>query len=230
MSGAVASHATPNERERELTDGPSSKIHSFSSGRSAPLVLQFRWCAFGQASRIGADIGCLSSGSGRTGDRMDRCDRHPRRCRQTETHLEKGPGRRRGGRGVADGADRSCHRPGPDLLLSINISGVVIINQDEQQFEVFRGSAPGSLFQPVGVAVADDGTLYVSDASSQAVYAYDAALQFKMVYGGASVFDRPTSIAVTAGGDRIAVCDARTPRGRCDRHRDRRNRHDLGWQ
>lgn len=99
---------------------------------------------------------------------------------------------------------------GPDQTLYVvdqHLRGVVIINQDEQRFELFRGSAPGSLFQPVGVAVADDGTLYVSDASSQAVYAYDAALEFKTAYGGAKVFDRPTSVAVTAGGDRIAVCD-----------------------
>lgn len=99
---------------------------------------------------------------------------------------------------------------GPDETLYVvdqHLRGVVIINRDQQRFELFRGSAPGSLFQPVGVAVADDGTLYVSDASSQAVYAYDAALEFKMAYGGATVFDRPTSVAVTAGGDRIAVCD-----------------------
>jgi len=99
---------------------------------------------------------------------------------------------------------------GPDETLYVvdqHLRGVVIINRDQQRFELFRGSAPGSLFQPVGVAVAEDGTLYVSDASSQAVYAYDAALEFKMAYGGATVFDRPTSVAVTAGGDRIAVCD-----------------------
>ena len=99
---------------------------------------------------------------------------------------------------------------GPDQTLYVvdqHLRGVVIINRDEQRFELFRGTAPGSLFQPVGVAVADDGTLYVSDASSQAVYAYDADLGFKRAYGGAGIFDRPTSIALTAGGDRIAVCD-----------------------
>jgi len=99
---------------------------------------------------------------------------------------------------------------GPDQTLYVvdqHLRGVVIINRDQRRFELFRGSSPGSLFQPVGVAVAEDGTLYVSDASSQAVFAYDADLRFKVAYGGATVFDRPTSITLTAGGDRIAVCD-----------------------
>lgn len=99
---------------------------------------------------------------------------------------------------------------GPDGTLYVvdqHLRGVVIINREMQRFDLFRGSAPGSLFQPIGVAVADDGTLYVSDASSQAVYAYGANLEFLMAYGGAGIFDRPTSITLTAAGDRIAVCD-----------------------
>ena len=99
---------------------------------------------------------------------------------------------------------------GPDGTLYVvdqHLRGVLIINRDQRRFDFFRGSSPGSLFQPVGVAVAEDGTLYVSDASSQAVYAYDADLRFKVAYGGSTVFDRPTSIALSAGGDRIAVCD-----------------------
>ena len=103
---------------------------------------------------------------------------------------------------VAIGSDQTIY------VVDQHLRGVVIINREERRFELFRGSAPGSLFQPVGVAVAEDGTLYVSDASSQAVYAYGAGdLQFKMAYGGAGVFDRPTSVALTAAGDRIAVCD-----------------------
>jgi DNA-binding beta-propeller fold protein YncE len=99
---------------------------------------------------------------------------------------------------------------GPDQTLYVvdqYFRGVLIINREQRRFELFRGSSPGSLFEPIGVAVAEDGTLYVSDASSQAVYAYDAELRFKMAYGGKTVFDRPTSTALTAGGDRIAVCD-----------------------
>jgi DNA-binding beta-propeller fold protein YncE len=90
-----------------------------------------------------------------------------------------------------------------------HLRSLIIINSDQRRFELFRGAPPGSFFQPVGVAVADDGTLYVSDASAQAVYAFGPDLSFKSAYGGSSVFDRPTALAVAPGGDRLAVCDTR---------------------
>lgn len=103
---------------------------------------------------------------------------------------------------VAIGPDRTIY------VVDQYLRGVVIINRDERRFDLFRGSSPGSLFEPIGVAVAEDGTLYVSDASSQAVYVYDSDLRFIRAYGGGAVFSRPTSIALSAGGDRIAVCDS----------------------
>lgn len=99
---------------------------------------------------------------------------------------------------------------GPDgtfFVVDQHLRGVVVINRDQRRFELFRGSSPGSLFEPVGVAVSDDGTLYVSDATARAVYAFDSALRFETAYGGEAVFGRPTAIALTAAGDRIAVCD-----------------------
>ncbi len=104
---------------------------------------------------------------------------------------------------VAIGSDQTLY------VVDQSLRGVVIINRAERRFEFFRGSSPGSLFEPIGVAVADDGTLYVSDASSQAVYAFDATLGFKMAYGGGAVFGRPTAIALSGDGSRIAVCDTR---------------------
>jgi DNA-binding beta-propeller fold protein YncE len=99
---------------------------------------------------------------------------------------------------------------GPDRTLYVidqHFRGVLIINREQRRFDLFRGSSPGSLFEPVGVAVADDGTLYVSDATSQAVYAYDAELRFKAAFGGAEVLGRPTAIALSGDGSRLAVCD-----------------------
>lgn len=101
---------------------------------------------------------------------------------------------------------------GPDRTLYVvdqQLRGVVLINRDLKMFELFRGASPGSLAEPVGVAVADDGTLYVSDAKSQAVYVYDAAQRFKVAYGGADLFGRPTAIALSGDGKKLAVCDTR---------------------
>jgi DNA-binding beta-propeller fold protein YncE len=104
---------------------------------------------------------------------------------------------------------------GPDDTLYVvdqQLRGVVVINRAAKRFDLFRGASPGSLAEPVGVAVADDGTLYVSDAKSQAVYAYDAENRFMSAVGGRDVFGRPTSLALSADGARLAVCDTRLHR------------------
>jgi DNA-binding beta-propeller fold protein YncE len=59
------------------------------------------------------------------------------------------------------------------------------------------------------VAVAEDGTLYVSDTQAQAVFAYDAALGFKTAFGGLGVFVRPTALALSSDGTRLAICDTK---------------------
>jgi len=102
---------------------------------------------------------------------------------------------------VAIGSDQTLY------VVDQHLRGVVIINRDQRRFEMFRGAAPATLSEPVGVAVAEDGTLYVSDARAQAVYTYDRELRFENVYGGSENFKRPTAIALSPGGDRIAVCD-----------------------
>jgi DNA-binding beta-propeller fold protein YncE len=85
---------------------------------------------------------------------------------------------------------------------------LVIVNRAERRFDLFRGSSPGNLSEPVGVAVADDGTLYVSDAKARAIYAYGPDLRFLRAFEGGG-FDRPTAIALSSDGARLAVCDTR---------------------
>ena len=99
---------------------------------------------------------------------------------------------------------------GPDetfYVVDQQLRGVVVINRAMKRFELFRGASPGTLREPVGVAVDDDGSLYVSDARSQAVYVYDSQLRFIMAIGDRDLFGRPTSLALSADGARLAVCD-----------------------
>ncbi len=98
-----------------------------------------------------------------------------------------------------------------DVLYVVDqrLRGVVVIDQEKKTFELFKGTGAGPLQEPIGVAVAADGTLYVSDAQAQAVYVYEADGSFRTAWGGKQTFVRPTALAISAKGDRLAVCDTR---------------------
>ncbi|MHB8798367.1 MAG: NHL repeat-containing protein [Thermoanaerobaculia bacterium] len=96
---------------------------------------------------------------------------------------------------------------GAFFVVDQRLDGIVIIDPARKRFELFRGDGPGALGQPVGVAIGPDGTVYVSDGPAQAVYSYDTSLRFKSAYGGPKAFTKPTSVAVSADGKRLAVCD-----------------------
>lgn len=99
---------------------------------------------------------------------------------------------------------------GPDGTLFVvdqQLDGIVVINRQQRRFELFRGEGAGRLSRPVGVAVADDGTVYVSDVTPRAVYVFSAGLRFVRAVGGPDRFVRPTGLALSPAGDRLAVCD-----------------------
>lgn len=87
------------------------------------------------------------------------------------------------------------------------LDSIVILDRAKKRFDLFHGEGSGSLSQPIGLAFGPDGTLFVSDAAAKAVYAYDPGLQFKLAFGGPKVFARPTGVAVSPDGKRLAVCD-----------------------
>jgi DNA-binding beta-propeller fold protein YncE len=98
-----------------------------------------------------------------------------------------------------------------DVLYVVDqqLKGVVIIDQEKGTFELFKGTGAGPLQEPIGVAVAPDGTLYVSDAQALAVYVYDPEGNFRTAWGGKNTFVRPTALAISAEGDKLAVCDTK---------------------
>ena len=99
---------------------------------------------------------------------------------------------------------------GPDNTLYVvdqELDGVVIIGPRVKRFDLFHGAGQGVLRSPVGVAVAEDGTVYVSDSMARAVYVFDAGLSYLATLGGPQLFTHPTSLALSADGARLAVCD-----------------------
>jgi len=99
---------------------------------------------------------------------------------------------------------------GPDNVLYVvdqELDGVVIIDPRSKRFDLFRGSGQGVLNGPVGVAVSENGTLYVSDSPSRTVRIFDAELNYLGDLGDPQHFARPTGIALSEDGTRLAVCD-----------------------
>ena len=99
---------------------------------------------------------------------------------------------------------------GPDNTLYVvdqELDGVVIIDPRAKRFDLFHGAGRGVLRSPVGVAVAEDGAVYVSDALARAVHVFDAGLNFRASLGGPQLFTHPTSLALSADGAQLAVCD-----------------------
>lgn len=96
---------------------------------------------------------------------------------------------------------------GSFYVVDQQLDGVVILDPATRRFELFRGDDLAKLSQPVGIAFGPDGTFYVSDAPGRVVYSFDSNLRFKAAFGGPKLFTRPTSVAVSADGKRLAVCD-----------------------
>jgi len=98
--------------------------------------------------------------------------------------------------------------PGDTLyVVDQELDGVVIIDPRVKRFDLFQGAGQGVLRSPVGVAVAEDGTVYISDALARAVHVFDAGLHFRASLGGPQLFAHPTNLALSADGERLAVCD-----------------------
>lgn len=66
---------------------------------------------------------------------------------------------------------------------------------------------PGRLRKPLGLDVDGVGTLYVADATTKYILAYDRDGKFLRQMGGPSMFDRLTSVTVDKKGERLYVVD-----------------------
>lgn len=89
---------------------------------------------------------------------------------------------------VADGAARVVH----------------CLDYGGREVGYLQVTADGPLKSPVAVAVAKDGSIYVSDSVLAKVYKYSADLEFLGELQG-EVFQRPAGIAITKDGEKIVI-------------------------
>ncbi len=95
------------------------------------------------------------------------------------------------------------------VYLSDTVQRVVFILDfpGGRTLEVGNRGDDGDLHKPLGVAVDDQGTLYVVDATLRKVMIYDQAGNFLRSVGGPDTLDRPSGLDVDPAGTRLYVVD-----------------------
>ncbi len=66
----------------------------------------------------------------------------------------------------------------------------------------------GVLSKPLGVAIDNDGQIYVADNQARKIFVYDAVGMFIREIGGPGDLDRPVGVAVSNDGKHVYVVDA----------------------
>lgn len=96
---------------------------------------------------------------------------------------------------------------------------VVVFDVPEQRFFKIGKDDTGALAMPLGLDVDKQGKLYVVDATLKQIMVYDRNGKFLRSIGVAAQFNRPSGLAVDAGGTRVYVVD--TGGVKSDEHRVR---------
>ena len=99
--------------------------------------------------------------------------------------------------------------PTDELFIVDQTTGgsIAIIDRKTGMGLRWSGDGAGNLRNPIAVAIAADGTIYVSDSEAMAVYKYGSDRRFMGAFGGEGFFAKPTAIAVSSAGDKVAICD-----------------------
>lgn len=84
---------------------------------------------------------------------------------------------------------------------------VKVFDVPEGRYFTIGADDPGRLRKPLGIDVDAVGNLYVADATTKFIVAYDRDGKFLRQMGGPSMFDRLTSVTVDKSGERLYVVD-----------------------
>jgi DNA-binding beta-propeller fold protein YncE len=82
---------------------------------------------------------------------------------------------------------------------------ILIIDIENKVFDFIKPSKFGSLNEPAGLWITEDGLKYVTDFKRKQVLVFDENDDFLRAYGEIDQFDRPLDVAVYE--DKIYVCD-----------------------
>lgn len=94
------------------------------------------------------------------------------------------------------------------IFVSDTVDRVVkVFDVPQGRFFRIGEDGPGQLSKPLGMDIADDGTLFVADSSAKAIVVYNRDGTFLRKFGGSEAFDRLSSVSVDPAGRRLYVVD-----------------------
>jgi DNA-binding beta-propeller fold protein YncE len=82
---------------------------------------------------------------------------------------------------------------------------IVILDLDNKKLSFLNDHGSGSLGDPSGIWVSEEGVKYVADMQRKQVVAFDKNDNFLRAYGSREIFEKPVDVAVY--GDRLYVID-----------------------
>lgn len=127
--------------------------------------------------------------------------------------------------------------------LAVNHGRVFVSDLAERQIDVFDisgrrfyaigATGPGALTKPMGLSADRGGHLFVADGGANTIFSYDEQGNYLQRIGGPQWFNRLTSVAIDAGGQRLYAIDGGDagtgdPRVRVFDARDGRHLFDFG--
>lgn len=116
----------------------------------------------------------------------------------------------RGGEGLGKPYGIAAHQ-GRIFVGDTGRREVVVFDLPEQKFFTIGGEEPGALSRPTGMDVDKDGNLYVLDALTKVIHAYDRDGKFLRTVAlgltAADAINRPAGLAVNADGTKLYAVD-----------------------
>jgi DNA-binding beta-propeller fold protein YncE len=85
---------------------------------------------------------------------------------------------------------------------------ICVIDTKAQQVSFMGNRDRGRLSLPLGLALSADGRVFVADAKTKRIFAFDAKGELKTAIGGESVFNNPAAVAVNDELGRLYVVDS----------------------
>ncbi len=84
---------------------------------------------------------------------------------------------------------------------------VLMFDVPSKKFKLIGTEGPGALAKPIGIAITNEGEIFVADNSAKRIVVFDEDGNYLRAFGDRSILKRPSGVAVSPDGMRAYVID-----------------------